>query len=531
MNDSVDIADTSKRATGIRTKDGGGGGTRVVRRHGFGTRTEENQPLGRFVPAGKFGRMFPEIPPLMPSLESLDDLGAAMLDTRPHDDPDDQSGDNPRVPAGFTYLGQFIDHDITFDTTALQEIIVDPLALRNFRTPMLDLDCVYGSGPVAQPYLYDRDDNDKFLIGRTSSDPGGGDATVPTELPHDLARAPQRFALIGDPRNDENLIVGQTHLAFLRFHNKVVDGLRDGSILREAPIRKSTFEEARDTVIWHYQWIVIHDFLGRLLDEEQLGIVLKGEGKRFYHLDEGQDAFIPVEFSAAAYRFGHTMVRDAYDYNRVFTFLPGGVVPGTLDLIFKFSGLSGGGVGDVPVPSDWIIDWGRFYELGGGAAHGLSRRLDPFLAPTLQDLPGVPPPSSLAIRNLRRGRSLGLPPGQSVAKFMGFDPLKPSDIARGPDGQVAQRHNLHIETPLWYYILKEAEIQGGGERLGQVGSRIVAEVFIGLLRADIGSYLSRKPNWKPVLPAKKKGDFTMADLLTFMGEINPIGDANPPAPQ
>src|SRR3712207_1382995 len=228
--------------------------------HWFGTLTEENQRLGRFVPSGKFGRMFPEIPPLIPSLESLDELGAAMLDTKPHDAPDDHTGDNENVPAGFTYLGQFIDHDITFDTTALQELIVDPLALRNFRTPMLDLDCLYGSGPVALPYIYDRADPDKFLIGRTSSNTPGGDPRVPTELPHDLARAPHGFALIGDPRNDENLIVAQTHLAFLRFHNKVVDWLREDPTRREAPLRKTIFEEARDTVIWHYQWVVVHDF-------------------------------------------------------------------------------------------------------------------------------------------------------------------------------------------------------------------------------------------------------------------------------
>lgn len=521
MNAPVDVATVSKRATGIRVQDQAKGGAELVRRHGFGTRTEENQPLGQFAPTGKFGRMFPEIPPLVPSLESLDELGAAMLDNRPHDNPADLSGDNQEVPAGFTYLGQFIDHDITFDPTALQEVLVDPLALRNFRTPMLDLDCLYGSGPVAQPYLFDRADNDKFLIGKTSATPGGGDGSIPTELPHDLARAPHGFALIGDPRNDENLIVAQTHLAFLRFHNKVVDGLRDGSIPREAPIRKSTFEEARDIVIWHYQWIVIHDFLRRLLDEEQFNIVLKNEGQRFYHLDDGQDAFIPVEFSAAAYRFGHTMVRDVYDYNRVFTFLGGGVIPASLGLIFRFSGLSGGG-DSVPIPSDWIIDWRRFFEVDGGVAHGFSRRLDPFLAPTLQNLPGVPDPSSLAIRNLRRGRSLGLPPGQSVARFMGFDPLKPSDIEQGPDGAVAKKHGLHIETPLWYYILKEADVQGQGERLGQVGSRVVAEVFFGLLRADAGSFLSRKPNWQPTLPARKAGTFTMVDLLDFMGEISPI---------
>lgn len=499
---------------------------RVTRRHGFGTRTEENQPLGRFTPSGKFGRMFPELKPLLPPLDHLAELGDAMkemdsvdADGNPVPNP---PGDNPNVPAGFTYLGQFIDHDITFDPTALQELLVDPLAVENFRTPMLDLDSLYGSGPVAQPYLYRRIDNRFFQVGNTSSTPPRGDNTIPVSLPHDLQRSPEGFGLIGDPRNDENLVVGQLHLAFMKFHNKVVDGLETRTIPRRSPIRKSIFEEARDLVIWHYQWIVVNDFLKRILDPQQFEEVFV-QNNRSHYLVGGGAPYIPVEFSAAAYRFGHTMVREAYNYNRVFRF--GGVTPATLALLFQFSGLSTTDpVNSVPIPSDWIIDWRRFFDIGGGVSAELSRALDPFLIPKLHNLPNVPRPNSLAVRNLQRGRSLGLPPGQSVAYAMGFEPLTPEQIATGRDGEVAARHDLHIETPLWYYILKEAEVQQGGQRLGQVGSRILAEVFHGILTSDSSSYQWRKPNWRPTLPGAVEGEFTMVDLLNFMGDINPIGE-------
>ncbi|MCJ8281266.1 MAG: hypothetical protein MJK14_15655 [Rivularia sp. ALOHA_DT_140] len=128
------------------------------------------------------------------------------------------------------------------------------------------------------------------------------------------------------------------------------------------------------------------------------------------------------------------------------------------------------------------------------------------------------------MRNLLRSRSLGLPSGQSVARFMRLNPLTSREISTGVDGIVAQKHNFHIESPLWYYILKEAQIQQQGNRLGQVGSRILAEVFVGLLKADSSSFVASNPGWQPTLPAKIPGTFTMSDLLTFVGELNPIGD-------
>ncbi|HAJ59844.1 MAG TPA: peroxidase [Cyanobacteria bacterium UBA8543] len=496
----------------------------MIRRHGFGPRTGENHPLGEFAPTGKFGRMFPKLPPFTPSSESLEELGNAMLDPTVESEPslNNPDGDNVNVPAGYTYLGQFIDHDITFDTSSLQEIIVDPLAIRNFRTPMLDLDSIYGSGPAVQPYLYQFDDPDLFLIGTTNEQPGRGNPNIPTQLPNDLPRASSTLGIIADPRNDENLIVAQLHLAFLKFHNKIVEGIRDGSIQPTSSVERSHFEQARELVIWHYQWIVLHDFLPRILDKEQLELSVR-RGRSFYKFE--QQPFIPVEFSVAAYRLGHSMIREAYDYNRVFTFLPGGVVPATLKLLFDFTAKSGrlNDFANIPIPSDWIIDWRRFFEIDPDVPANPSRKLDPFLVDPLKNLPNVPAPSSLAVRNLKRGSSMGLPSGQSVARRMRFKPLTRLEIAQGSDGEVAAKHNFHIESPLWYYILKEAQVQNQGERLGQVGSRIVAEVFVGLLEADSSSFLVRNPNWKPILPAQTPGTFTMADLLNFVGDINPIG--------
>jgi hypothetical protein len=239
--------------------------------------------------------------------------------------------------------------------------------------------------------------------------------------------------------------------------------------------------------------------------------------------------YMPVEFSAAAYRLGHSMVRQRYSHNRIFN-------PTDFSLLFAFTGLSGGIIGDlapnppappvaVPVlPSNWMIDWRRFYQFNTPAAPGFtlnpSRKIDPFLVPTLHTLPGGG--GNLAFRNLRRGVMLGLPSGQDVAKAMNIaNPLTSDEIASGTDGAVAKAQGLHLKTPLWYYILKEAQVRSGGERLGPVGARIVAEVFIGLVAGDNSSYLSQ-PNWKPTMPAKVPGTFKMTDLLQFVGDIDPV---------
>jgi hypothetical protein len=475
---------------------------------------------------GLFGKIF-NLPPLTATDAALQALADAMRDPNPGN----PSGDNPNIPSGFTYLGQFVDHDITLDLTSISEKQEDPNATTNFRTPRLDLDNVYGLGPDGSPQLYARDPANitqpgpKLLIGKTIGVP-----PVPNGFPNDLPRSPEGRALIGDHRNDENLLVAQTQLAFLKFHNKVVDRLAAST---NPPAPNKLFAEARKQVTWHYQWMVLHDWVERITET---GIVAKilHDGRKFYRFQKVP--YMPVEFSAAAYRLGHSMVREVYSHNRIFT--PAGGIPATLDLEFTFSGLSGQIIGDlapnpptgpfpVPVlPSTWIIDWSRFYEFKPpppptpNFLFNHTRKIDPFLIPQLHDLPGGG--GSLPFRNLRRGVILGLPSGQDVAKAMGITALTAAEITTGTDGAVAAAQGFDKKTPLWYYILKEAQVKSGGLRLGPVGARLVAEVFIGLVAGDKTSYLS-DPAWKPTLPATTPGTFLMSDLLQFVGDISPIG--------
>jgi heme peroxidase len=507
-------------ATQVNVQPGHGKGGRQPTRQFLDSLSGHDDP-------GMFGRMFPNLEPLAVDDAPLKELADAMRDANPGD----AAGNNTRIPAGFTYLGQFVDHDITLDLTSFGDKESDPTAVENFRTPALDLDSVYGLGPDGSRQLYARNPGDadgktpgpKLLIGKTIS---VDDIAITPR--NDLPRNPEGFALIGDHRNDENLVVAQTHLAMLKFHNKVCDHLAASGV----PTGE-IFTQARQTVTWHYQWMVLHDFLERITEK---GIVAKilDQGRRFYRFKK--TPYMPVEFSAAAYRFGHSMVREIYSHNRKFT--PGGGIPASLNLLFKFTGLSGGIIGDLapdpvqpplPIPvlsSNWIIDWRRYYEVLAANPPDVrlnpSRKVDPFLIPQLHDLPGGG--GSLPFRNLKRGVMLGLPSGQDVAKAMKIkNPLTPAEIAKGTDGAVAKKHGLHEHTPLWYYILKEAEQRGGGEKLGPVGATIVAEVFIGLVHGDQRSFLWMKgKNWKPTLPSSAPGDFTMADLLRFVGDISPI---------
>jgi hypothetical protein len=492
---------------------------------------------------GKFGRMFAHLPALECSDEALLDLAAAMKD------PDNgDAGDSKSIPAGFTYLGQFVDHDITLDLTPFKEQQADPLTIKNFRTPALDLDSLYGAGPAVAPYLYDRDakgrQTGKLLIGKTELSDGLGEAKIPPG-DHDLPRSRYGRAIIGDERNDENLLVAQTHLAFLKFHNAVVDRLKAANKNRDAG---ELFDEARRLATWHYQWIVLFDFVERLT---QKGIVrkIKEKGRKFYRFKT--TPYIPVEFSAAAYRLGHSMVRDSYNHNAVFSGAPGSIAPGTLGLLFRFTGKSGAILGDRAaeadpadfpggpppterLPSNWVIDWRRFFDFGTAPEPGfglnMARKLDPHIVGTLHTLPGeAGRQASLPFRNLRRGVMLGLPSGQDVAAAISrqvkIDRLSEADIASGAAGDAAKAHGLEKKTPLWFYILKEAEIMNGGECLGPVGSILIAETFLGLVHGDQQSFMWKRKDWKPELPGANKGEFTMVDMLTLVGELNPVGAA------
>ncbi|HVL05101.1 MAG TPA: heme peroxidase family protein [Acidimicrobiales bacterium] len=433
---------------------------------------------------GRYGRMFRELPAFAPSDSALKALADSMADA-----PAGAAGDNPDLPSGYTYLGQFVDHDITFDPVSSLDRVNDPDALNTFRTPRFDLDSLYGRGQADSPYLYDQDDPASLLVGRNTD-------TVEHE-PVDLPRNHQGRALIGDPRNDVHFIVSQLHLAFIRFHNAVVDHLR----FRVEP--SSLFEEARRTVTWHYQWVVVHDFLVRLVGAEMLGEVLvtgKRTGKARADLSFftwRNRPFVPVEFSAAAYRFGHSMVRGEYRINDTLEVLP------ILTDIRVANPLQHLG-GFRTLPKGWSVQWKHLFDLDDATTPQLARRIDTKLAEPMRKLPPAIDNArrSLGLLNMLRGRSLQLPSGQAVAAAMD------SEV---PNGELG----LTGETPLWFYVLREAEALHEGRRLGPTGGRIVAEVLVGLLKGDPSSFLRQAPAWKPDLPSVEAGTFTMVDLLRF----------------
>jgi hypothetical protein len=418
--------------------------------------------------------MFPDLPRDDAGAEAIEKLAEALIARS------GQSTNNRTIPAGYTYFGQFVDHDITFDPMSKLQRDNDPDALVDFRTPRFDLDSVYGSGPAVQPYLYEADDpvfrNVKLLIEDD-----------------DLPRNRQGRALLGDARNDENVVVAQLHLLFLRFHNEVVDHARASDpALHGADL----LDEAQRVVRWHYQWIVVHDFLPRVVGEE-----LASAEREHFEWDE--EPFIPVEFSAAAYRFGHSMVRERYKLNAATDPVP----PFPADDHDHHLG------GFRPVPPELRLEWRRFFEVTPPAPDMHSMRMDDSLASVLLHV--RPSEAALARLNLERSMALGLPSGSEVARAMGERELTEAEL--GLDGlDDASRDALRRAPPLWYYVLREAVVHGGdGLRLGPVGGRIVAEVLNGLLDGDPSSYRGQSPAWTPELPRADEHDFTMGDLVRF----------------
>jgi hypothetical protein len=496
---------------------------------------------------GLFGRMF-DLPPLEAGDDALLALARTMHDGGQRGQPNPPAGDSA-IPAGFTYLGQFIDHDITFDTTSLAEQIDDPEGLQNFRSPALDLDSVYGLGPAGSPHLYERDPatlkiGAKLLLGHAAASPrrippqGPPTDFVPELKGHDLPRNPATgVALIGDPRNDENLLVAQTHVAFMRLHNAVVDLLRS----RNVP-EPQLFDKARAMVTHHYQWLVLHEFLDTITGRPGIAEEIMARGRQFYRFR--RRPFMPVEYAVAAYRFGHSMVREVYAHNAVFGPQADTIAPATLGLLFDFTAKSGRIVGALqpasqgpdplpqPVlPSNWVIDWRRFFDFGTpadtpGFVFNHARRIDPLLTATLHTLPGeVGNAGMLAFRNLKRGVMMRLPSGQDVARRMGLQPLSQQQLGQGADGQMLVQVGLGVNTPLWYYVLKEAQLLGNnGQCLGPVGATLVAEVMVGLVQGSRkASYLSGGTFSPDPALCRRPGRFGMADLLTFAGVVNPVG--------
>ncbi len=516
-----------------------------------------------------------------------DAMAEASLDEK---DVDGESS----MPPVFTYFGQFIDHDITANTDreeqpgssaagfnidrpdiAPQSRDLAETVKMNLRIGRLELDSVYGDGPGQSPAalkleaaLRDPDDPARMRLGTVTpvSSPASGfeRPPLPADEHADLPRVGaavdggdltmdevnelfnadgsksemdvRRLALIGDGRNDENLIVAQFHLSILRLHNALADTLRAEGMTDTDDI----FRTARQHVTHIYQWLVVNVFLKTVCDPAVVDQVLADKAPlyaAFYatHKDgvpEGVQP-MPLEFSIAAYRYGHSMVRADYDYNRNFgrDASDGGDGRATFRQMFQFTG--GTGMAGLPtLPDNWIAEWNRLIGTSP-MANRVARRIDTRLALALNSLENNDTNlmmSRLAERNLRRGYVFNLPTAQGMIKCL-YDKgiripaLSPEQIAQGSEAMqtAVTSGGFDTATPLWFYVLKEAEVSASGAHLGALGSRLVAETLIGLLVTDPQSYLNQGAfdSWTPAdAPQPNGAPITSLQAMMHAGGVH-----------
>ena len=520
-----------------------------------------------------FGRIFPSLPPFAEANDrvraALIEIGSAggIMDARDQltagpkalivdptvngnptaTNPYGTNPDNATMTAGSTFVGQFIDHDITFDQTSQLGVPQNPLVSPNTRTPALDLDSVFGGGPGRRPDLY-VDNPDGSVGPKLKIGTGGMHEDVPR-----IANGDGTYtALVGDPRNDENLVIAGLHCAHILFYNRVLDELAEHDLARfpaARPYRADAgnnyvaFLLAREVTLWHYQWLLVNEHLPQIAGQAVVNDVL-ARGNRFYRPPAG-DGFMPIEFGAAAYRFGHSMVRPSYRAN--FTSGTGDSTSATADPFFAlvFDANESNFSGPVSYDRDDLlggyparrryIGWQTFFDLGDGNVKN-NKKIDTTISSVLftLPLPAIAPhtqtsPTVLPQRNLLRQLTWGLPSGQAIARAMGVPALSPSDLS----DLAGVYRGFATSTPLWYYILAEAKVMEEGVHLGPVGGRIVTETLIGLLRTDPTSYLSLYPWFQPFLGADLalgpnldasitgNRTYTRAHFLHYAGVVNP----------
>lgn len=506
---AVAVAQTAGDRDRDRNRDGDGD-----QRDGGGRRGNRRDGGGRGAADGpdRFGRMF-DLPSFAEPSQELRaalvelgrpggimdaqdplDVGPIRLITEPELSPDNR--DNPTHTAGVTFLGQFIDHDITRDAGSRLGRVTPVRRSTNLRSATLDLDSVYGGGPEESPELYDG-----FRLRLES----GGQF-------EDLPRDDDGQAIIGDDRNDENLILSGLHAAFLAFHNAVLDDIVTGTPTQ------ADFDEAMRLVQHHYQWIVVNEVLPQFVGQDMVdSILISG-----FEIYDNEQPRIPLEFQTSAYRFGHSMIRPSYRAN-----LAGDNGDPFFAFVFDPDTFGDDDPNDLSGhqrASRRFIGWQTFFDFEDGEVKP-NKRIDTKMSTPLFQLPmfSIPTargedlgPTSLASRNLLRHITWEIPSGQAIAREMGIDPLSSADLSDLSNLGA----NLDSSTPLFFYILREAEVFADGLHLGPMGGRMVAEVFLGILEADPTSYLNTGDNWRPTLPQRNGStgdDFTMVDLLTIAG--------------
>lgn len=484
-------------------------------------------------PKFTYGKMF-NLPAFRPPGKELILLGMGMHSASPQK--------RSTMPAGYVFLGQFIDHDLAHDTLSqgFPYGELNPLELENAREPFFTLDVLYGDGPGSKDsHLYE---SRSALLKLSDTVPAAQDLR---KFPNDLPRKGQfagvpptarefQEALVVDNRQDENLAIAQTHVAFIKFHNAVARNEFGG---------KGSFKKIKELVVKHYQDIVLNDFLPRIVDPDILREVIKDikNGKQRFRPDATRP-IMPVEFSVGAFRMGHSIVTEEFDWNRHFTKvsiqdLSDFTARGRMQGETIWDNITEKRIPAPSIPSDWIIDWTRFYDFGGmynsAKSKNFAAKIDTSMIERFKTLvPGDDHrfdtyESSLAVRNLFRGRRHMLPSGQAVAKLFGESVIDKDSITKNMEGSGLKKA-FGIETPLWYYILREAELtannKDGTERLGRVGSRIMCEAMLGLMRISPISIFN-DPTWRPSLfRGPSKATYSMPDLLNYVGDLNPLAE-------
>ena len=359
-------------------------------------------------------------------------------------------------------------------------------------------------------------------------------------------------ALLGDPRNDENLIIAGLHCGHILFYNRVLDELDQHDVARFPASRPYgadpgngylAFLLAREVTLWHYQWLLVNEHLPQIAGQAVVNDVL-ARGNRYYRPPAG-DAFMPIEFGAAAYRFGHSMVRPSYRAN--FTSGTGDSTSATADPFFALVFDENEPNFSDPVTYDRddllggypaarrYVGWQTFFDLGDGNVKN-NKNIDTTISSVMFTLPvpAIAPhtqtsPTVLPQRNLLRQLTWGLPSGQAVARAMSVTTLSRDDLS----DIAAVYAPFATSTPLWYYILAEAKVTADGLNLGPVGGRIVTETLLGLLRADPTSYLSIYPGFRPFLGTDLalgpnlnptitgNRTYTRAHFLYYAGVVDP----------
>ena len=427
--------------------------------------------------------------------DALAALGEAMLDLGGIvSDPD-----SPEylADAGYTYFGQFIDHDLT-EMAPLRPPIVNNVdeVLENRQSPRLDLSHLYGGGPSDQKSreLYETD-GVRLKVGPQGESGRSFDVYVDRK---------QEKLVLADGRSSENLMIRQMVAVFARLHNAAVEQWRS-TISDPAEL----FEQARMQTVWQFQYLVVEDYLKRMLDRRVFEKIFV-EGKPSFNWKTTFS--IPVEFAVAGFRFGHSMVRLSYVFS-----IETDVLDFELHEILERAARRK----QTQLEDKWEIRWGCFFQ-GAGHVNSAgrpdstllaSRPIDTLIAEPLHNLPDeviklftvAQAPLALngnkfrlPIRTLLRGESMRLASGKTVADTFGVPRLKTEQLVRERGGPMAphkphkpilETGNLLHETPLWYYVLKESEVAYNGSRLGPVGSHIVAETISGALRYHPNSYL------------------------------------------